>query len=224
MVVTLKPRNRLGKLIVPIILVVMVLSVINFQPEIARGGRHYSVDQIVLNFKSLFTDVESRSLTGTMEWRLEWWGMIIDYTVFGELFWVGRGYGVNLALADGFAVDRMNPNRNPHNGHLTILARSGVPGIVFWFILQGTILIVLLRNHFAAKRAGMPVLANVNLWLLAYWVASIVNMSFDVYLEGPQGGIWFWCLIGYIIALTLSQDALMRQHAQVSPEPSGARA
>ena len=48
-------------------------------------------------------------------------------------------------------------------------------------------------------------LANVNLWVLAYWMAFIVNMSFDVYLEGPQGGIWFWCLIGFAIALTQAE-------------------
>ncbi len=61
----------------------------------------------------------------------------------------------------------------------------------------------------------MLVLANVNLWILAYWLALIVNMSFDVYLEGPQGGIWFWCLVGYIIALTLYQDSLTEQIGDV---------
>ena len=65
-------------------------------------------------------------------------------------------------------------------------------------------------------------LARVNLWVLAYWTASIVNMSFDVYLEGPQGGIWFWCLVGYIIALTLTQDALVKQNspAMISLSPA----
>jgi hypothetical protein len=29
-----------------------------------------------------------------------------------------------------------------------------------------------------------------------YWIAAMVNMSFDPYLEGPHGGIWFWTLFG----------------------------
>lgn len=52
-----------------------------------------------------------------------------------------------------------------------------------------------------ALKGRLPGPTSVYLWLLAYWMAFIVNMTFDVYLEGPQGGIWFWCLIGFTIAL-----------------------
>ena len=29
----------------------------------------------------------------------------------------------------------------------------------------------------------------------------MINASFDVYLEGPQGGIWFWSFFGFGMAL-----------------------
>ena len=29
-----------------------------------------------------------------------------------------------------------------------------------------------------------------------YWVTMMVDTSFDPYLEGPQGGIWFWSILG----------------------------
>jgi hypothetical protein len=32
-----------------------------------------------------------------------------------------------------------------------------------------------------------------------------VNASFDVYLEGPQAGIWFWCVFGFGIAALETQ-------------------
>jgi len=32
--------------------------------------------------------------------------------------------------------------------------------------------------------------------IFAFWLAALINMSFDVYLEGPQGGIPFWSAIG----------------------------
>jgi hypothetical protein len=35
--------------------------------------------------------------------------------------------------------------------------------------------------------------------LAIYWVAFMVNASFDVYLEGPTGGIWMWTVYGVSI-------------------------
>jgi hypothetical protein len=43
--------------------------------------------------------------------------------------------------------------------------------------------------------------ANLNIWILIYWGAAMINGSFDVYLEGPQGGIWFWSIIGFGIVV-----------------------
>jgi hypothetical protein len=34
------------------------------------------------------------------------------------------------------------------------------------------------------------------LFLLAYWLAFMANASFDVFIEGPMGGIWFWTIFG----------------------------
>ena len=58
----------------------------------------------------------------------------------------------------------------------------------------------LLRASWRAYRAGNTFWAQVDIWLLIYWLAMIVNASFDVYLEGPQGGIWFWSIFGLGIA------------------------
>ena len=50
--------------------------------------------------------------------------------------------------------------------------------------------------------------------------AFMVNSSFDVYLEGPQGGIWFWALMGFVIALTEEQRLLYAQSvASLRSEP-----
>jgi hypothetical protein len=39
-----------------------------------------------------------------------------------------------------------------------------------------------------------------------YWVAFIVNASFDVFLEGPMGGVWFWVLFGFGLAAVRVYD------------------
>ena len=117
--------------------------------------------------------------------------------------WLGKGYGVNLAATNDY--DDGTGNRSSHNAHLTILARSGVPGLVLWVLLLGVVAASLVHGYFQAQAAKQDVLAKLNVWVLAYWLAYLVNASFDVYLEGPQGGIWFWCLTGFAIALNVEQ-------------------
>jgi hypothetical protein len=77
-----------------------------------------------------------------------------------------------------------------------------VPGFLAWLTLQGLFCISLFQTYRKAVRAGRHDWANLNLGVLSYWFAFMVNATFDVFLEGPQGGIWFWCVFGFGIALT----------------------
>jgi hypothetical protein len=81
------------------------------------------------------------------------------------------------------------------------------------------------RRIRAAQRSGDMFIASVGVWLLAIWLAMMTNTSFDVYLEGPQGGIWFWSVVGFALALcrvgaadasvpTLSTPAMRGPHAR----------
>jgi O-antigen ligase len=155
---------------------------------------------------------------GTRRWRLLWWQTIIDYTVRGEHFWSGKGFGVNLADEDGFQTDRNHTLRSAHNGHLTILARAGVPGFAVWVLLQGGVWLGLLRACYRARRQRHHQRAALVLWVLAYLSAALVNSTFDVYLEGPQGGIWFWVLVGAGIALAAGR-AGEREAGTTRPVP-----
>ena len=141
-----------------------------------------------------------QDLENTKEWRLAWWAVIADYTVFGEYFWKGKGYGVNLADDDGFQVAEDQSLRSPHSVHMTILARSGVPGLLAWLALQMSWGIAVARSFLRARREGQRQASALFAFLLAFWLACLVNGSFDVYLEGPTGGIWFWTIFGTGIA------------------------
>ena len=127
------------------------------------------------------------------EWRVVWWDRIIDYTFEGPYFWTGKGYGVNLAVADGIRPEGSDL-RSPHNGHLTYLARGGVPGFVLWALVVLSVLNHLLRQAVFHHN-------KYAIWVMAYLVALMVNASFDVLLEGPMGGIWFWVLVGIAFSL-----------------------
>jgi hypothetical protein len=186
-----------------------------------RESRTISPEQIARNLGSIGGG-SGHELEGTRTWRILWWNSILDYTVHGQYFWTGKGFGVNLTYDDGIVKDPDDPSRSPHNGHLTVLARTGVPGLVLWALLQVGFAASMLAGLVSARRAGQDARASLFVWILAYWIALLVNASFDVYLEGPQGGIWFWCVFGYGVALIASQ---FRQTPLQSPAsfPSRAR-
>jgi hypothetical protein len=163
---------------------------------VAPKGRPATLQQMLDNLLSIFGPSSDGGLEGSKQFRLAWWGTIVDYTVFGNYFWTGKGFGVNLADSDGFQSTLDHSLRSPHNSEMTVLARMGVPGLVLWILLQGAFGIGLLRATWAYRGAGDPRLAVIGALLFVYWVAMLVDTSFDPYLEGPQGGIWFWVVFG----------------------------
>ena len=113
--------------------------------------------------------------------------------------------------------------RSPHNGTMTVLARMGVPGLVLWLSLNFVFGFRIFTGYRRAVRSGSRFWSNVDIWILCYWLAALINSTFDVYIEGPQGGIWFWSIIGFGIAalriqkhearLALQHDQFMSKQA-----------
>jgi hypothetical protein len=165
--------------------------------EVPGGkNRHISWDQFVANFLSTFGSSQHGALETNKEWRLNWWKDILDYTVNGKYFWTGKGFGINLADDDGYQVNNQGTLRSPHNVHMTVLARMGVPGAVAWAVMHGTWLYCVGRAHRRAKRRNEAAWAGLFLFLFAYYAAFMINGSFDVFIEGPMGGVWFWTIFG----------------------------
>lgn len=171
-------------------------------PEVDLGiDRKLSVQQFVENAASIVTASDDTN-QNTKEWRLAWWDTIVGYTIDGPYLWTGKGYGINLADDDGFQVDIDGSLRAPHSAHLEFLARSGVPGLALWLLLMAVYLITILRAAYKAAKTGQPFFVAILGWVAVYWLAAIVNMSVDVYLAGPQGGIWFWTMMGVGLAVS----------------------
>ena len=70
--------------------------------------------------------------------------------MIGPYKWTGKGYGINLADDDGYQID--GSLRSPHNGHMTILARSGLPGITLWAAVQLTWAGAMTAGYMRARR------------------------------------------------------------------------
>lgn len=205
----LRPRRRafwIAGGAVPVVTAAIALFTV-LQPvtgALSPSSREISVAQLAENVRSIVSpDGSAGDLSGTRQWRLEWWTLIIEKSLYDRGGWLGRGFGLNLADADGFQVvdsDTQAPLRSPHNIHMTVLARAGIPGLVLWgAVIAGLLLGGYLgcRRHLAAGRhdAGLVLLV-----VTAYTLALLVNATFDVSIEGPMAGIWFWSLAGVLLA------------------------
>lgn len=209
-------RRRLLQYLGAGMVLILALWIIDFRVELPR--RAISVTNLVASIASIVgSEYAAESVDadtyldyeGTKEWRLEWWEDIVADTVFGPYFWSGRGFGENLAEIQGIYIDEDEaPLRSPHNGHLTILARAGVPGLALWIALQAGFGFCLLDRALRMKRRGEMFWYSLNVWTLICWTASLTVATFDVYLEGPQGGIWFWSIMGFGFALIGIQSRL----------------
>ncbi|RDJ24068.1 O-antigen ligase domain-containing protein [Bosea caraganae] len=200
-----------------ILSLVMVLGV---QVE-TDGGRVIGPAQLINNVESLVGRSDASNLDGTKTWRLRWWHSIEDYTVHGPYFWTGKGFGVNLAIDDGYVVGEDGgrgsgqPVRAPHNAHLNMLARAGVPGLALWLFVFATWFALLFSRMLAARRNGDEDWAKLFIWIGCYGLSQLINASFDVALEGPMLGIWFWCIVGLGIGSSMLYGAA--QDVRLSP-------
>lgn len=172
--------------------------------DIPGSPRPISAEQLLANFGSLFgqkTAVDDGDLQGTKEWRLKFWTLIINDTIGGgPYFWKGKGFGINLVSDYGMNIDAEETVRAPHNGHITMLARAGVPGFVLWLAVHLSWAIGMIDGHIRSRFAGKKVWAGLFMWVLIYWLMVVINCSFDPYIEGPMGGVWLWSIYGVGVA------------------------
>jgi O-antigen ligase len=210
LVVLWQPRTRWYRPFIAGIFLLASLFATDVTEPFADTAQEPLGKEIIENLQSVFGEGEGNNLEGTEQWRLEWWGDIVDYTFRGEYFWSGKGYGIDLAQDDGFAPPSKETatTRNPHNASMTVLARSGVPGLVLWLLFLVSVAWMLLRRSLRRGVSANSWDRRCALWLLVYFVAFLFNSSFDVFLEGPMGGVWFWSIVG--MALVYFQQSAKR--------------
>lgn len=171
---------------VPLVLLAALPFYLNTSVKENFQGRKIGLDQLKDNVSSITGTDAGTTLDDNKIWRLVWWTKIIEYTFGGEYFIAGKGLGMSLADDDDIAMSEENDLRSPHNFHLNILARFGVPiflGWCYWLSL-----------HFRLFRR--PKLSAVSLMLLSILTMFLLNASFDVFLEGPMGAFPFWTFMG----------------------------
>lgn len=215
----LRPQSRLlWRFLLIVVILALVLAATDLRLSIPGRARQISFSQVIENLGSVAGESGASGLDATREWRLHWWGDIVGYTVNGPYFWTGKGFGVNLADDDGYQGTQWEGRlRSPHNGHLTVLARAGVPGLIFWGLVHAGWAFGMLRLYYRAKAAGDLRWAAAFQFLLCYWLAFMTNAAFDVFIEGPMGGIWLWTIYG----VGLAAMWIYKVHPQALHDGSG---
>lgn len=182
-----KPLFRYLRL-APILLMIAIPLYMLTKIEDDTQGRNTGIKQLTDNVTSIVNrNIQSGSLNDNVLWRLAWWGTIVDYTIFGEYLLQGKGLGVNLSIDDQIPADESV--RAPHNFHMNVLARYGVPFTLlwlYWLVLQFKVLRV-------------PNMPRERLIYLCVMLAGLVNASFDVALEGPMAAMPFWVFTGLYV-------------------------
>lgn len=187
----------------------LLLTLVAFNVSVpVGGGQNLSTTNLMQNVVSIVSSKQDQgghgashqNLNGSKQFRIRWWTKVVDYTVHGPYFWKGKGFGLNLADSDGFQLDDRHTLRAPHNSHITVLARMGVPGLVSWILLQLGFAATMLVWTVRARSVGARLWSLFDAWLLVGWLAIMIDTSFDPYLEGPQGAIWLWSIVGVGLA------------------------
>ncbi len=186
--------------------VIIAAAAFDVRFKVPESNKELSPRTVAERVQSIFTDTSKVQYEATERWRLRWWKKIVQYTFFGPHFWFGKGFGPNVAYSDGVVSQTSDPLRSPHSGHFTFLARGGVPGLALWLFLQGAWFVGMVRRWRRCAGSGHSRLASMFLFLIVYWAALVINASFDVFLEGPMGGIWFWSVFGAGLGIMIAYD------------------
>jgi len=205
MIVVLAPiRRHFFRAIVLMLAIFAFLYVTNISIDITND-RSISARQIGNNVVSLFSSTHVRGRltpgakvdrdTGTIIWRLIFWNFLIDKTMDTSPM-EGLGFGMSLGSLPGMPIVVQEDLRSPHNGAVTIFTRTGFIGLGLWFFALLVWYVEVFRAFLDSRKNGHYVWSSVLLVIPAYFTTALISLLFDVYLEGPMGGIWFWCLIG----------------------------
>jgi len=131
-------------------------------------------------------------------WRLSFWKFLLEESARRPFIGVGFGRPSNFEW-NGIHYDRRTGDPQdpfdviaPHNSFLNLLYRTGLPGFL---ALAAIMLLAVIRLVPVARRTRGEDKA-LAIWLLAAIAATTVAASFNVALEGPFMGIFFWAVLG----------------------------
>lgn len=183
----IKTRVKQYTKYLPLLLMIVLPIYASIKVQENFQGRKVGIEQVTQNVGSFLGASKDANLEDNKLWRLVWWAKILDYSFSPSYFFQGKGLGMSLSETDEVISEQVEV-RSPHNFHLTVMARFGVPIFCIWLFW----LFILYKPMFKKQLDAKTLLISTVL------LAFIVNASFDVFLEGPMGAFPFWTWVGLL--------------------------
>ena len=129
--------------------------------------------------------------------RMAMWSEVLDRTTEKPLW--GEGFGPPFSMFFGSRFYDYSENRLlPHNSFVWILNRMGMIGFGIFFFLILTFYLIAIRAY---KSMNPGKFKAYLLALMSCHVCISIYAFFNVVLEGPYMGIFFWIIMGLTVAL-----------------------
>ena len=149
-----------------------------------------------------FDPTSPSGMNANVRWRISYWKFVIEESAERPLLGTGFGHAANFRwsniLYDARVGNAADPNdvTPPHNSFLNVLYRTGLLGFIPLVTLVGVALWRTareLRRPLSRERRALL----VGLACLLAFVLVIAN--FNVALEGPYMGMFFWTILSLLL-------------------------
>lgn len=162
-------------------------------------------------------------------WRLEIWREAIGHWLATPVaILVGEGFGKpltdyvqvggytgNAVLASSVSPGQFSVAvRQPHDIHLTVLARLGIIGFLLWAFINARIIYLFIRSLW--KDPKEPFQHALILWLFMFYITGMILASVQPWLEFSYGAIPFYIVLGFSIAILTKKPKDLIKESYVS--------
>lgn len=131
-----------------------------------------------------------------MRWRMHMWKKAWNGFLTAPVFGNGFGPRVVTSVLYGSTITEGRWISGPHNSYLTLAFRMGILGVI---LFSGMILFGL-KNWWQCRKQDLI----VNIILACFLAMAFFNI-FNVCLENPHNGIWFWMFLGLLVQSNMSK-------------------
>jgi O-antigen ligase len=195
---------RMGAAIPVFLLVVGIIELLHIQLP-GRLTSEISFDFFLDHVKAMVGVSDGKQdLAGAahgVSQRLDWWSNIYR-RLTADTFTTLTGLGYGIPLIDFGTVVGVQA-REPHNSIISVTARLGVIGLVFWTWMQIVLAGAWYRTFKAAKLLDRPDLVDRLLFLATYFVL-ILGMAYgEDALEKPYFAIPYYLFWGIVLRMHL---------------------
>lgn len=199
MLIMLGEGRKVIKTTAVVVLSIVVLGLFTSLVSFELQGRIGPVrlDFLWEHFRSLLLKRGAPAI-GTIYHRFEWYSNVLRRVQRSTLnFLVGEGFGqplIDFTIRGGIQV------RQPHNTHLSVLARLGLVGLAFWAMFHFSIVFRFIRT-LHKRHILSPRTSNLVLWLFLYYILVLVTTTVQPLLEFSYGAIPFYFMMGLALGI-----------------------